>query len=371
MLSGTLDLQSSLLTFGRADASIALLSLTSSLGVAVPVVDDVEHKVAGKGAVPCLRSAQGIDFVLRAGKLPKEVEGFHAQDEFPFPEGLTEGGVEDEVVGIEVEAAITATAVHGGIGREGESAYLCAAEGRSGVSGRETIFKVYGIQYIEVTHLPFRVTPTGIGQGADVQPLVVVLDVTCTVQGQVIDGIHMAFRIADQHGMVLGVVPVDAAVHVPGPVALLPNLAVGAEVGVGHVGAADVHGLVGIDAGGWIVGDRLRYDAMVIVELGIEVVHALARGRTVEVFGTERRPCGTLQVVVAEFDDEGMAVVAPVDAVEQFGRGVLIAGVKADVALAILPHVAERGVRVQDDGRLSGYGVNRPTPCPSLKGRGE
>ena len=31
---------------------------------------------------------------------------------------------------------------------------------------------------------------------------------------------------------------------------------------------------------------------------------------------------------------------------------------KADVALAVLPYVAERGVRVQDDGRLPGDGVN-------------
>ena len=97
--------------------------------------------------------------------------------------------------------------------------------------------------------------PVNTGHGADVEGLVVVTDVGSTIKGEGVHGIHLAFCLPLQQRMILGMVPVGSGVDVPRPVALLADIVVGAEVGVGFVGTANVHGLVGIDSGRGGVGD--------------------------------------------------------------------------------------------------------------------
>ena len=134
-------------------------------------------------------------------------------------------------------------------------------------------------------------------------------------------------------------VPVGSGIDVPRPIAFLADVVVGAEVGVGFVGTADVHGLVGIDSSSGIVADGLSDVAVVVVEGGGEVVHAsLIASVAVVIAGAEVGLGGRLQVGVAELDREWAAVVAEVDAVEQDG---LILG-ETDVGVEVAPPVVPR-----------------------------
>lgn len=76
----------------------------------------MRHNVVREGAVPCLGAALGVHGVLSGGKLVQEVEGFNAGDELALEEGLADGGVQHEVVGVQFAAAIAATAVHIAVG---------------------------------------------------------------------------------------------------------------------------------------------------------------------------------------------------------------------------------------------------------------
>ena len=74
------DFQSSLLTLGRADASIALHSLTRSLlRVLIPVIHQIQHDVVREGAVPGFGAALGVHGVLGGGKLVQQVVAFKGQ----------------------------------------------------------------------------------------------------------------------------------------------------------------------------------------------------------------------------------------------------------------------------------------------------
>lgn len=46
----------------------------------------------------------------------EDVEGFDAGDELALEEGLADGGVEHEVVGVQLAASIAATRIHGAVG---------------------------------------------------------------------------------------------------------------------------------------------------------------------------------------------------------------------------------------------------------------
>ena len=48
--------------FGKAQSRLSV-----ALGVPIPVIDDVEHHVAGQCAIPCLDAAQGIHLVSGGG----------------------------------------------------------------------------------------------------------------------------------------------------------------------------------------------------------------------------------------------------------------------------------------------------------------
>ena len=76
----------------------------------------MQHDVVRQGAVPRFGAALGVDAVLGVAELMQQVEGFDAGDEFAFEEGLADGGVEHEVVGVEFAAAIAATGVHVAVG---------------------------------------------------------------------------------------------------------------------------------------------------------------------------------------------------------------------------------------------------------------
>ena len=99
----------------------------------------VEHDVVRERPVPRDGASLRIDVIVDGRELVQEVEGFEAEDEFAFHERLTEGCVHDEVVAIEVGAAVAVAVEHGGVGCEGEASDLCAAEGGCGVAGFETV----------------------------------------------------------------------------------------------------------------------------------------------------------------------------------------------------------------------------------------
>ena len=60
----------------------------------------------------CFGAALGVDGVLRVAELVEQVEGFYAGDELALEEGLADGGVQHEVVGVQLAAAIAATGHH-------------------------------------------------------------------------------------------------------------------------------------------------------------------------------------------------------------------------------------------------------------------
>ena len=76
----------------------------------------MRHDVVREGAVPCLGATLGVHGVLGVAELMQQVEGFDASDELALEEGLADGGVQHEVVGVEFCAAVAATRVHVAIG---------------------------------------------------------------------------------------------------------------------------------------------------------------------------------------------------------------------------------------------------------------
>ena len=72
------------------------------LRVLVPMIHQVQHGVVREGAVPGDGATLGIDGILDVGELVQEVEGFDAGDKLAFQERLAEGGVEHEVIGVEI-----------------------------------------------------------------------------------------------------------------------------------------------------------------------------------------------------------------------------------------------------------------------------
>ena len=78
----------------------------------------MRHDVVRQGAVPRFGAALGVDGVLGVAELVEQVEGFDAGDELALEERLADGGVQHEVVGVEVRAAVAATAVHVAVGRQ-------------------------------------------------------------------------------------------------------------------------------------------------------------------------------------------------------------------------------------------------------------
>ena len=80
------------------------------------MIHQMHHDVVRQGAVPRLSAALGIDGVLRVAELVEQVEGFDAGDELALEEGLADGGVQHEVVGVEFAAAVATTGVHVAVG---------------------------------------------------------------------------------------------------------------------------------------------------------------------------------------------------------------------------------------------------------------
>ena len=76
----------------------------------------MRHDVVREGAVPGLGAALGVDGVLGVAELVEQVEGFDAGDELALEEGLADGGIQHEVVGVEFAAAVAATGVHVAVG---------------------------------------------------------------------------------------------------------------------------------------------------------------------------------------------------------------------------------------------------------------
>ena len=77
-----------------------------------------------EGVIDGFRATLSVDDIVGGGELVQEVEAFEAEDELTAHEGLAEGGIEHEVIGIEQGAAVTSTAIHGGIGGESHTSYF-------------------------------------------------------------------------------------------------------------------------------------------------------------------------------------------------------------------------------------------------------
>ena len=107
----------------------------------------MRHDVVRQGAVPRFGAALGVDGVLGVAELVEQVEGFDAGDELALEERLADGGVQHEVVGVEVRAAVAATAVHVAVGRQR------GVQSRQGVAGGETVLEIGGVQCLKVLHL--------------------------------------------------------------------------------------------------------------------------------------------------------------------------------------------------------------------------
>ena len=86
------------------------------LRILIPVIHQMQHDVVWEGAVPCFGAALGVHGVLGVAELMQQVEGFDAGDELALEEGLADGGVQHEVVGVQFAAAIAATGVHVAVG---------------------------------------------------------------------------------------------------------------------------------------------------------------------------------------------------------------------------------------------------------------
>ena len=179
---------------------------------------------------------------------------------------MAQRGVDDKIVGIEFAAAVAATAVHRGIGGQRQATDFLSPKSRCGISGFEAVVIVKGIERGEVIHLAITMAPVDVAYGADVQCLAVKTNVATAVQRERVHGVHLALQHTCQHGVVLGMVPVDARFDVPRPIAFLADVMVGAEGGVGVVGTADIHGFEGADARGGVVGQRLCDVAMMVAE---------------------------------------------------------------------------------------------------------
>ena len=76
----------------------------------------MRHDVVRQGTVPCLGAALSVHGVLRVAELVEQVEGFDAGDELALKERLADGGVQNEVVGVEFAAAVAATGVYVAVG---------------------------------------------------------------------------------------------------------------------------------------------------------------------------------------------------------------------------------------------------------------
>lgn len=184
------------------------------LRILVPVIHQMRHDIMWQGAVPSLRSALGVDLVLRRGELVQQVEGFEAGDKLALEKRLTDGGIEHEVVGVQFAAAITTARVHSAIGRQSGFKY------GDGVAGRKAVTVVESIQRLEINHLPPAVTPAEVTRGADIQYTFIILYVGVVVQGQGIHGVQAAFNRTVQHGVVepMNVSAIERAFCRPMPV---------------------------------------------------------------------------------------------------------------------------------------------------------
>ena len=84
--------------------------------LSAPVIYQMQHDVVREGAVPRFGAALGVHGVLGVAELVEQVEGFDAGDELALEEGLADGGIQHEVVGVQFAAAIAATRVHVAVG---------------------------------------------------------------------------------------------------------------------------------------------------------------------------------------------------------------------------------------------------------------
>ena len=74
--------------------------------------DGMEHDIVREGAVGGDGATLGVDIIVGGRKLVQEVEGLEAEDELAAEEWLAYGGVNDEIVAVEVGSAVATTAVH-------------------------------------------------------------------------------------------------------------------------------------------------------------------------------------------------------------------------------------------------------------------
>ena len=222
------------------------------------MIHKMRHDVVREGAVPCFGAALSVHAVLGVAELVEQVEGFDASDELALEERLADGGIQHEVVGVQFAAAIAATAVHIAVGRQR------GVQARQGVASGEAVLEVGGVQSLEIVHLALRVPPTDVARGTDVQRTFIILYVCVVVQGQGIDGVHVAFGLSGQHDMVEPVVEECICIALNRPVLVFIKRVEDAAFYPDVVAAMHALGSIGVNASCGIEADRLRHFIMKI-----------------------------------------------------------------------------------------------------------
>ena len=99
----------------------------------------MRHDVVWQRAVPCLRASLCVHCILCRRQLVQQVEGLNANNELALEEGLADGGIQHEVVGVQLAAAIATAGVHCSVYRE-RGVYAW-----NGIAGGQAIVEIKGI----------------------------------------------------------------------------------------------------------------------------------------------------------------------------------------------------------------------------------
>ena len=291
----------------------------------------------GQGTAPALGPALCTHFIRHRRKLVQEVIDFQTCRNPVLPDGLLDGGVYKEVVGIERGTAIATAAVHRGVGRNEGLQY------RYGVPGVEAVVVVEGFQCLEVLHLSFGMAPLDVARDAYGEHILVVLQLEALMQGGGVHGIAVALCVPLQHRMVDGMVETGIGACTPAPSFLPVQCAGEGELPVCGVRTFHIHGFVGVHARLRVVARRLRHIAVMVVKRGAQIPLLLAGA--VVVHEGQAYVCGgpALQPGISQPYHQGLAVVAIVNAVLQISRVALVFGIGAESSFPLKPYLLEGG----------------------------
>ena len=158
-------------------------------------------------------------------------------------------------------------------------------------------------------------SPVDVACGSDVQRIFIILYVGVVVESQGVDNVLLARRHAREHGVVYGMVIAGIGIGLPRPVTVFVDGAADVELRIQTVGSLHIHGLIGIDTVLRVIACRLR--CLPVVEVGrrANMPLLLVAPCPVRIVYANAGCDEALEVGIAQFDDERLAVVAIGDAV--------------------------------------------------------